>query len=265
MKNCIFWTVYGDSRYLELARVSVESFAYHRYDCDLIVVTDVPDAFDFFSQEVLVKSEKFCGGPSSKMSKRFDTASSLLEEYDRVLHVDTDVIAIRPYSKIFEITSDKLSFASESPPPEFQNTCFEVGNPNDRAVGEFWAGPLLTPEEIKAYADTPSICVGVWLANKLHQKWLRQIHNEVVDFEKAGFAGPCVDQHAVVRNLVLNKRWDLQLQSFVTHNGQRLHREEDYQRLWKSTNSIVHFAGGVQPTAQKMSMMRESFLRSKND
>jgi lipopolysaccharide biosynthesis glycosyltransferase len=263
LRNCIFWTVYGDSRYFELAKLSVESFSKFDLKIDLILFTDIIDAKNYFPSDVIIKHENFLGGLSSKMSKRFEIAASLLETYDRVLHVDTDVIAYQSYEEIFTIDSTKISFASECPPLEFRQTCFDVGNPNDRAVGKFWAGPLLSLEEITKYEHVPSICVGVWLANRSHTSWLRQIHKEVIDYEQAGFMGPCADQHAVVKNLITNERWDLQLQRFVTHSGQKLKNDKDYQRLSDSTNIIVHFAGGVQPTDQKMNMMRETLLRSR--
>ncbi len=258
MKNCIFWSVYGDNRYLEIAKLSVDSFLKFNSNIDLLVYTDNDHIFSAFSNKVRVEKIDFVGGQSQKMAKRFDIASSLLEEYDNVLHVDTDVLAIAPFSHIFEIDKSKINFASESPPKEYHDDIFEVGNGQDKSVGQYWAGPLLSEVEKKKFKDTPSICAGVWLSNKTHKVWLEEIYNDVINFEKAGFVGPCLDQHAVVRNLLLNQRWDLGLQRYVTHYGQRLNTINDFFNLKKSKNIIVHFAGGVQPSIKKIEMMKKT-------
>jgi len=265
MNNCVFWTIYGDHRYLQILKASVESFIRHRFSCDLLVFTDIENANESLPEDVKVIKAEFTGGRSQKMSKRFEIASKLLKKYDKVLHVDTDVIASSSYEELFSIESEKISFASESPPHDLHDLCFFAGNPHDKAVGEFWAGPLLNQEDRNKFAHVPSICVGVWLVNKKHVDWLLQIYEDVTYYENLGFEGVCADQHAVVRNLMINERWDLQLQRFVTHYGQKLENENSFKKLKESKNCIVHFAGGVQPTEKKMSMMLQLLEWSKND
>lgn len=231
--NCVYYCFYGgNDLYLKLLTLSLKSLNvfFDKENIFLFSDRDIPELKNFCNIVVV----EFPDGYAIPMSYRLILGKKLLEEYDNVLHLDVDTIVVKDIEKIFALSKDnEISFASE---------CEEKSNKN-KVIGSYWAGPLLSIEEIEIYKDINSICCGVFLCNKSVCLELDNIYQYVVSVEKNGFVGICRDQHAVTAYVIRNNIYNFNLQKTVTHLAQGMVSQNKYDL--NSDLVIYHFAGGV--------------------
>jgi lipopolysaccharide biosynthesis glycosyltransferase len=251
------WSIYGNEKYFKFLDISLMSAKLMSENIDRFVFKDID--CKFFNENCNIISKKFPSGNASKMAFRYECTADLLEnyDYDHVLHVDVDAIIFKDISKIFDKKTNGLSVASES---STEKKYFgHISKRLDFSIGEYWAGPLLNENQKIQYANIPSICMGVWLAGKSEINSLKNIANSVYDYEKSGFNGICLDQHAAVKCLIESNQYNFDLQNHVSHLGIKLNNNNDILDIKNSPISIVHFAGGVQPSEEKFQKMKLFF------
>ncbi len=248
------WAIYGNPEYTKLLDMSIESSLKNANDVQRVILCDNNLSYD--NSECQIFHANFVGGPSAKMSIRYEFAAYLLNEYDYVMHIDTDTLVTSDLTKVLVDKPAGLSLASEysDHPQHFSaNRTVQMS-----AADECWAKPLLKNEEETNYFKTiPSLCMGVWLADKRDVSALMKVRQEVLDFELGRNHGICYDQHAAVYRLVKDNCWNLHLQPHVTHCGGTINTDDDMKELFKSSVSVVHFAGGVAPHESKKRRMKD--------
>lgn len=227
MKNCVYYCFYGNKQYLDLLDLSLKSLNLFFNKEDIIVFSD--RALPQFSDYARVIIKRFPEGHAIPMAYRLMLGSELLEDYDRVLHLDIDTIVTGNIDNIFDFAQDEvISFAWDNIPGVY-----------DQVIGEYWAGPLMSHEERYNYHHKKSICCGVFLFNKSSKSTLEKIYEYVCWIESTGYKGPCYDQHAFSTYVVKNNCYNYNLQIFVTHSA----KDSDFKL---NTDFIIHhFAGGV--------------------
>jgi len=245
------WSIYGNPGYLPLLEMSVGSSNIISPNIDKIILTD--KSLNVQIDNCKIEKTSFFGSNASKMSLRYEFASSLLDNYDYVLHIDSDALIFKDISNIYVDKPKGLSLASEY---SSEQNSFKKGDGIQNYSSEnCWAGPLLEDDEIDSFRSVPSLCMGVWLSGKEDKITLKNIRSEVIKREDSGFAGICVDQHAAVYRLVKDNSWNTHLQKHVTHLGNKINNQNDINDLYDSCHSICHFAGGVQPNITKFNAM----------
>lgn len=242
-KNCIMWSIYGNEKYFKFLDISIKSAKLMSGNVDRFVFKDID--CKFFNENCNIVSKKFPSGKASKAAFRYECAADLLEnyDYDHVLYLDVDAIIFKDILKIFDKKTNGLSVASEF----------------GFSIEECWAGPLLNENQKIQYAKIPSINTGVWLAGYSEINPLKSMYNSVDYYEKLGFNGICLDQHAAVKYLIENNEYNFYMQDHVSHLGIKLNNNNDILNMKNSTVSIAHFAGGVQPSEEKFQKMKWFF------
>lgn len=223
-RNCVYYCLYGDISYKQLLKISVMSLSKFLPKENIII----------FSQYEIEELEEYCNiiktefpkGFASSMAYRLILGKNLLNEYNKVIHLDVDTIVAKDIQDIFnQIQSNQISFATEN-----------IINP-DKVIGEYWAGPLLSEEEKNNYKDINSICCGVFGFDMSMYLKFEDIYNFIVECENQGFKGICCDQHAFTAYVLRNNLYNFNLQKYVTHNTHQIDLNSDIR--------IYHFAGGV--------------------
>jgi lipopolysaccharide biosynthesis glycosyltransferase len=242
MKNCVFYCVYGDQEYLKLLNISLLSLNKLSPETDILVFSDRPlPNFERIAKVIVIE---FPQGYAIPMAYRLLLGKNLLEEYDNILHLDIDTVVNGNLDILFESNSDnKISFATEN--EENPTSC----------VGEYWAGPLLTPSEFDKYKNVNSICAGVFGFNKSMYSFLDKIYEYVVQVEWSGYNGPCRDQHAFCAYVLRNNLYNFNLQKYVCHSSQKIFRTNE--SVFNSNFIVYHFAGGV-TTRNKFDVMKKA-------
>lgn len=241
---CVYYCLYGDPRYKQILELSVTSLSQFISKENIFVFSEY-DIPELESSCNLIKT-KFPEGFAKPMGYRLILGKKLLEDYDKVLHLDADTIVCEDITDIFDsFENNKISFATENP-----------GNP-DKITGGCWAGPLLNQDEHEKYNDVSSLCCGIFGFNKSVYPVLEQIYNFIVDCENLGFAEICRDQHAFTTYVLRNNLYNYNLQKYVSHIPQA-----DIENGMKF--KVYHFAGGV-TSGNKYQVMANFLLDRKNN
>jgi hypothetical protein len=238
-RNCVYYCLYGDVAYKQLLETSLRSLSKYLPKENIVVFSEY-EIGELEGYCRILKTE-FPKGHASPMGYRLILGANLLEQYQRIIHLDVDTVVTGNIDDVFnEIKQGEISFATEN-----------VDHP-DKIIGDFWAGPLLTQEEKDRYKDIDSICCGIFGFDRSTSHRLKEIYNFIVECERNGFYGRCCDQHAFAAYVLKNNLFNFTLQKHVTHISQRL--------LWEgridSNIKVHHFAGGV-TSEGKHQLMKE--------
>ena len=240
---CVYYCLYGDHRYKEILEISLNSLSkfIDRKNIFLFSEYDVPE-FELYCN--VIKTE-FPQGHAKRMGYRLILGKKLLENYDKVLHLDVDTLICDRIDDIFDsFENGKISFATE-----------DDVNPH-KITGHHWAGPLLDQDEIAKYSHLNSICCGVFGFNKSASEILENVYNFIVECEESGFHGPVVDQYAFVTYVLRNNLYNYNLQKYVSHFPSSVSDKTKFK--------IYHFAGGVMPD-NKYDFMKNFLIEFVND
>jgi lipopolysaccharide biosynthesis glycosyltransferase len=266
MKNCIFYSFFGDLKYKELLLASLQSLSRffpkeHIYVYSSYELEDV-------SEYANVRLYDFKEGFAIPIAIRYNIAQELFENYDNILYLDLDTVCIGDVSEIFKnITDNKILIATEYPDAYKDLNKYSLNVRTSLSVGsaadDNWAGPLLNAKEKEKYRHVPSICAGVFAANKSTAQHMNALYQYIEFYENHGFQASCADQHAFCKYLLINDIYDFGLQPYVTHQGKDM--SEQQISLAKETDiKILHFAGGVTAYG-KIDLMNRAYNISKND
>lgn len=238
MKNCIYYTYYGDKRYSELLKISLVSLNKFFNKEHIYVFTDL-DIEDIDKYCNIVK-HNFSKGYAKPMAERYNIIKLLSDQYHGILQLDCDTVCISDVNKIFEcLKNNKISVATEKE------------HNGEYCIGSCWAGPLLTEEEKKKYSKIKSICAGVFACNNTFSDYGQEIYTYISKIEESGFRGSCADQHAFCKFIIEKDLYDFSLQKYVYHDGIGLFKRNEQDKIFETDVAIVHFAGGVQPAEIK--------------
>jgi len=236
---CVYYCLYGDIRYKQILELSVTSLSQFISKEDIFVFSEY-DIPELESNCNLIKTE-FPEGHAKPMGYRLILGKKLLENYDRVLHLDADTLVFDNIDDIFDsFEKNRISFATEN-----------SSNP-DKIIGTCWAGPLLNQEEHEKYNDVNSLCCGIFGFDKSLYPFLEKIYNFIEECENAGFAEVCRDQHAFTTYVLRNSLYNYNLQRYVSHMPQA---DIDNGLRFK----IYHFCGGV-CSGNKYQVMTKFFV-----
>lgn len=242
--NCVYYCLYGNITYKQLLEVSLMSLSKFLPKENIIVFSEYDDQ-ELKKYCQLIKT-KFPVGFASSMGYRLILGQKLLENYNKVIHLDIDTVVTKDILDIFnQVEPNQISFATEL-----------IDTP-DKIIGEYWAGPLLSQEEKNNYKNIDSICCGVFAFDKSISPKLEDIYNYLVECENQGFRGSCGDQHAFTAYVLRNNLYNYNLQRYVRHDAQQLVKGNKIDI--NSDVRVYHFAGGV-TSVGKSDMMKKLLL-----
>lgn len=248
-KNAIFYTIYANKEYEKLLLMSLQSLSkYKNFDIIIFSNFDIQIETDNRTTKKIIN---FPIGRATPMGYRFMIMNDLLSNYESVLHADCDTIFINDPNVIFDdLEVGKINIASET------NELLKIGN--DKIIGEYWAGPLLTKEEKETFKNIPSICCGVFAGKKESNILCQKIYKNVENYEKKGFFSICYDQHSICEYLIKNNAYSFNLQKYVCHNGSYVVRNNLINFMIENKYVILHYAGGVSPNKEKIMFMKKT-------
>jgi lipopolysaccharide biosynthesis glycosyltransferase len=231
LKNCVCYCYHGnDSLYYKLLKLSLHSLNKFFNKSDIFVHSevDLPELHDLCNIVIVKFPDGFC----TPMAYRLVLTEKLLQSYDNVLYLDIDTIIYNNLDETFlQVRDNEISFATEN-----------QKNP-DKIVNSYWAGPVLTEDEIKKYSQINSICSGVFLLNKTCSKIILDIYDYIIDLENNGFRGVCREQHGFNSYILKHNCYNYSLQNYVSHDAKNLVKNN----LLTLSTAVYHFAGGVTP------------------
>lgn len=232
---CAYYCLYGNILYKQLLEISLMSLSRFLPRDSIVIFSEyeIPE----WEQYCKVILTKFPEGFAISMGYRLFLGAKLLDEYEKVIHLDVDTVVTQDIADIFNVIQQgQISFETEI-----------VDNPN-KIVEEFWAGPLLTEDEKIKYKDISSICCGIFGFDKSMQHQMNKIYDFIVEIEMKGFRGVCCDQHAFTTYVLRNNLYNFTLKDHVTHSAQKFVRSNSVDL--DSKFKIYHFAGGVSPNGK---------------
>jgi Glycosyl transferase family 8 len=260
MKKAIYYTLYGDPKYAELLELSLISVNKFKKDEEIFLFTNLQ--LNRLAGLCNVINIEFPSGFAKPMALRYEIFRLLAARFDKILHLDTDTICINPLTNLWNhFTPGKISLASESDVTdqisETNTYSYNSKSMKKNYITEtFWAGPLLNPQEAEDYRNIPSICAGIFGANSDAADLLSSAYEYVCAIEDQGFRGRCGDQHAFTHFLLKKNCYNLNLTDLVNHNGIQILQDQELNRARTNKVSILHFAGGVEPSVTKLDLMR---------
>lgn len=260
MKNCVYYTLYGNEKYGELLELSLISLNKYFNKEHIYVFSDID--IKKFNKYCNVIEHKFPTGFAKPMAERYKIIKILSQKYENMLQLDCDTLCLSSIDEIFKkIKNNKILIATEFPQfserKKYLN--FETYKKFSKrfSTGEHWAGPLLNEQEKKKYAEILSICAGIFACNVSFVDHAEKLSIYINSLEDSGFFSSCGDQHGFVKYILENNLYDFSLQEFVCHGGFNIINNGETQKLFENKINLVHFAGGVVPSEAKKKNMKE--------
>ena len=249
MKKLIFVCVFHQHQFIDLLNLQLESiYLYGKLDDDTKILIYTSSEFMNIIKSSHIYSEKLLFEINDNINTvdlacksrlnlfNLDTVNS----FDRILYLDTDILATKELNSIFEIVDSDILYA------------LEEGNLNWNQP--YWGNSYFSQEELDSLQDKSAFSSGILLFNNcgIIKDLFEKIKNHADEDNNQGFT----DQAYIVYNAISNKLYDnkkLSLYSELSYNGETAYK------------NLVHFCGGPGTYIHKLEKMQNIFNIMKND
>lgn len=246
--NCIFLCVFFQEDYVKLLLLLLESiFIYGNLDdnTEIVVYTSLEfmnkikqsnlynqDKIKFVINDTYNTIDRAC-------KARLDVFKlPLIENYDKILYLDTDIIIKGDINAVFDICRDDVIYALE------EGT---IDDPDD-----FWGKTLFTDEELSMYEDKSAFTTGILLFN--NSLTLKDFFDKV-NIDASIRSNSFHDQGYLIYNA-----FRYNLYENKTLKSLAINRSDDVN----SDKTIFHFAGGPGYPSGKLTAMTDFLKRAKD-
>lgn len=147
MRKLAYLVTFGKPFFYQLAELAVDSLLKTGFDGDIVVLSEHP--YEFKGAQTILLNRRFNHKYEPHMCRSRLHEYVEMSNYDVVLYIDTDVIAIRDTTPIFEET--------------LSNNCFSVFSAPTR-LHRLWHYSTMDNDQRAKFINkqTPSICSGVY-------------------------------------------------------------------------------------------------------
>ena len=246
--NIIFCCVFNQEKYVDMFLLLLESiFIYGNLDdkTHILIYTSTP-FMNIIKKTHLFNDEKIkfeindtYDNIDKSCKARLDLFNlSTIQNYDKILYLDTDILIKNDINNVFNICKDDLLYV------------LEEGEIHDNS--DFW-GNTLFKEEIYNYNDKTAFTSGILLFNNCDKiKYLFNKINEDIDKRPNHFT--CYDQPYIVYNAFRYNLYNNKLlKAFAVNNDNNIY----------SDKVIHHFPGGPGVYQHKIVSMTEFMNKMK--
>ena len=248
--NCIFVTVFNQSKYVDMFFLMLESiFTYGNLDETTNILVYTSTSFmNMIKQSHLFNNEKIkfeINDTYNNLDKackaRLDLFNLVsVKNYNKILYLDTDVLVINDINAAFDVCKEDTLYV------------LEEGAINSSA--DCW-GRTLFGDEINNYEDKTAFTSGILLFNNCEKiKGLFNIINNDIVIRPHYF--DCYDQPYIVYNAFKYNLYNNKiLKTLAVNNDLNIH----------SNKVIHHFPGGPGVYQHKIAIMTDYLNRYKNE
>lgn len=247
--NCILICIFNQDKYVEMSLLLLESILLHgclQDNTDILIYTSTEfmnmiKNDNLFSEKIKFEINDTYDTIDKACKSRYDIFNfSCIDNYDKILYLDTDILIRDDINKVFDICNEELLYVVEE------------GNIDSDTM--YW-GKNLFEEEVNDYEDKSAFNSGILLFKNCQaiKELFYVVQKSFIDRQDKNtvvFDQPYIIYYAFKHNIFNNKI----LNSLAVNN--------DYN--FNSDKVIHHFPGGPGYYVRKLEVMK-SFLKSLND
>ena len=248
-RNLIFTCVFHEDRYLRffyLLLESIQLFGNLQQNTDLLVYTS-----SHFEKKIR-ESNLYQSNILFHINNTYDTTDKaakarldlfdipIIQNYQKILYLDTDIIIRRSLQPIFDIITDL------SKPLFYTLKEGSIDHPSD-----FWGKSLFEKNVINKYTDRSAFTSGILLF--LNHPMIKQVFDDIKDHILKNKNKGFYDQPYFVYHAFKNEIYDnIILEKYAENENGRGHSID-------TTKTILHFCGGL--GVPKSKQMRLEFMQ----
>jgi predicted O-methyltransferase YrrM len=246
--NCIFVSIFNQSQYIDMFFLLLESiFIYGNLDENTHILIYTSTLFmnkikesHLFNEKIKFEINETYNNIDKACKSRLDLFDlSSLQNYDKILYLDTDIIVKDDINKIFNICQENVLYVLEEGTIDYDHDCW---------------GKSLFGDEINNYPDKSAFTSGILLFNNCDK--IKDLFNKInEDIVKRPYNFKCYDQPYIVYNAFKYNLYNNKiLKTLAVNNDNNIH----------SNKVIHHFPGGPGVYKHKIDAMI-IFLNSLKD
>ena len=268
MKNCIFITVFGQDKFVDMFLIQLESIllsgSLDNDNTEILLYIDprfvdiikASDLYDDNKMKIVTADNK--NSPNGRIliknacEARLDLFDLPIDQYDKILYLDTDTIIKSSLQAIFDVcVEDKLYCVRE-----------DGGDITMQHVGGTLFG-----DEVHNYEDKSAFTSGIMLMNNvdMFRNLFDIIKQDIID---RPFEFDCYDQPYIVYHTFKNVPYDNKTMYSMILNSAgrgRHHVGKDVEEYVNREEIIFHFCGGPGSWDHKIDNMTIMLDKLKSD
>jgi hypothetical protein len=250
-KKCIFICIFNNIKYIDLTYLLLESlYAYGNLDnnTEILIYTStefmqiIRDSKYYVEDKIKFVINDNYNTLDTACKSRLDLFEfPIIQNYSRILYLDSDVLIVRDVNTIFELVEKDVIYALEEG---------SIDGGTDAYGWDYW-GTILFGDDVINYADKSAFSSGVMLFNNCEKikDLFCKIKETIIEYP---YTQLCYDQPYIVYNAFKYNLYDNKVfKKYVAIN--------DYNIFTDKT--ILHFAGGVGVHQHKIINMQNFLYR----
>ena len=212
-KKLIFISIFFDKKYINLLYLLLESlYVYGNLDDDTNILIYTSTEFkniiynsNLYSNHIIFHINDNYNIINEAYTARLDLFDiKLVENYSKILYLDTDIIIISDINKIFDLLVDETVYAKKE--GTVDNNFFDT---NGQQIN-FWGNSFFTDDDIASYNDLSGFSSGVLLIpnNEQIKKIFLDIKNHILEDRKNNNEHKFYDQPYIVYHFKKNNMFN---------------------------------------------------------